>query len=181
MTLDAVAARYAEALFESAKAKRALDETLEQLTLLGKLLESHPDLKEFLYNPDVEPDEKLSVLAKARADGWSGLVQAFLRMTLTMGRAESLPGIAEAFRGLVDREQGRLRVVVRSAHPLPETALARLRKRLEAGENRVVQLDAVVDPELLGGIQVQLDHRLIDGSVRRALEELRERLAHVRV
>ena len=181
MTLDAVAARYAEALFESARAKRTLDETLEQLTLLRQLLESHPDLKEFLYNPDVEPEAKLSVLAKARPGGWSDLVQAFLQMVLALGRAESLPGIAEAFRDLVDHAQGRLRVVVRSAHPLSEELLTRLRKRLEAGEGKVVQLDAVVDPELLGGIQVQLDHRLIDGSVRRALEELRERLTHVRV
>ena len=181
MTLDAVAARYAEALFESARAKRTLDETLEQLTLLRQLLESHPDLKEFLYNPDVEPETKLSVLAKARVGGWSDLVQAFLQMVLALGRAESLPGMAEAFRDLVDRAQGRLRVVVRSAHPLSEELLTRLRKRLEAGEGKVVQLDAVVDPELLGGLQVQLDHRLIDGSVRRSLEELRERLTHARM
>jgi F-type H+-transporting ATPase subunit delta len=181
MVRDAVAARYAEALFGASKAKRALDETLEQLTRLHQLLESHPDLKEFLYNPDVEPGEKLSVLAKARSGGWSDLVQAFLKMALAMGRAESLPGIAESFRDLVVREQGRLRVVVRSAHPLSDAELSRLRKRFETGEGRVVQLDTVIDPELLGGIQVQLDHRLVDGSVRRALEELRERLTHVRV
>ena len=178
---DAVAARYAEALFEGAKTARALDETLEQLNLLRELLESHPDLLEFLYNPDVEPETKLSVLAKARTGGWSELVRSFLQMALAMGRAEALPGIAEAFRDLVDREQGRVRVVVRSAHPVPDDRLARLRKRLEAGEGKVVQLDTVIDPELLGGIQVQLDHRLIDGSVRRALEDLRERLMAVRI
>ena len=181
MIIDAVAARYAEALFESAKAKRALDETLEQLSLLQRLLDNHRDLQEFLYNPDVEPEMKLSVLAKARARGWSELVQAFLLMVLSLGRAESLSGIVEAFRQLVDREQGRLRVVVRSARPLADELLARLRKRLEAREDKVVQLDVEIDPELLGGIQVQLDHRLIDGSVRRALEELRERLTHARV
>lgn len=181
MVLDAVTARYAEALFGAAKATQALDETLEQLNLLRELLDSHPDLLEFLYNPGVEPQAKLSVLAKARADGWSDLVRAFLQMVLAMGRAESLPGIAEAFRDAVDHDQGRVRVVVRSAHPLDDELLARLRRRLETGEGKVVQLDLEVDPELVGGLQVQVDHRLIDGSVRRSLEELRERLTHVRV
>jgi F-type H+-transporting ATPase subunit delta len=181
MAYDAVAARYAESLFAAAKPKRALDGTLEQLELLGRLLTEQPELREFLYNPDVEPGDKVGVLERALAGGWSELVQAFLRMVLSMGRAETLPGIVEAFREAVDRDQGRIRVMVRSAHPLPEDALKRLRHGLERREGKVVALDATVDPTLIGGVQILLDHRLIDGSVRRQLDELREQLTSVRV
>ena len=181
MAHDAVAARYAEALFASAKAQRQLDETLDQLVFLGRLLRDQPDLREFLFNPGVDVDDKIGVLERALKGGWSELVRAFVRMVLAMGRAESLPGIAEALQEAVDQAQGRLRVVVRSARALPEDTLTRLRERLERRERKTVQLEAEVDAALLGGLQVQLDHRLIDGSVRRQLEELKERLTSVRL
>ena len=73
------------------------------------------------------------------------------------------------------------RQVVRSARTLPEETLKRLRGSLERREGKTIHLETEVDPRLLGGLQVQLYHRLIDGSVRRALDELRERLMSVRV
>ena len=181
MAYDAVATRYAESLFLAGKAQRQLDETREQLSLLGWLLSRQPLLREFLFNPDVDPDDKVGVLERALKGGWSDLVRAFLGMVLAMDRAESLPGIVEAFRDAVDVEQGRLRVTVRSAHPLSEDTLKRLRERLERRERKTIQLEVQVDPALLGGLQVQLDHRLIDGSVRRQLDELKERLTSARV
>lgn len=181
MAHDAVAARYAESLFGAAKAQRRLDETLEQLAFLGRLLEEQPRLRELLFNPDVDPDDKLGVLGRVLTGGWSDLLQAFVRMVIAMDRAESLPRIAEAFQEIVDHEQGRQRVVVRSAHPLPEPALEKLREGLSRRERKTIQLETHVDPSLLGGLQVQLDNRLIDGSVRRALDELYERLSTVRV
>jgi F-type H+-transporting ATPase subunit delta len=181
MAYDAIAARYAESLFAAAKAQRTLDETLEQLSFLGRLLREQPDLQEFLFNPDVEPADKVEVLVRGVKGGWSDLVQAFVRMVLSMDRAESLPGIAEAFREAVDHHQGRVRVVVRSARPLPEEVVKRLRQSLERREGKVVALETDVDPALIGGVQILLDHRLIDGSVRRQLDELREQLTSVRV
>ena len=181
MAYDAVAARYAESLFAAAKVRRQLDETLDQLVFLGRLLREQPALREFLFNPDVDAGDKIGVLERTLRGGWSDLVRAFVRMVLALDRAEALPGIAEALQEAVDQAQGRLRVVVRSARALPEETLARLRAGLERRERKTVQLETEVDAALLGGLQVQLDHRLIDGSVRRQLDELRDRLTSVRV
>jgi len=64
---------------------------------------------------------------------------------------------------------------------LKPAGLKRLRAALERREHRQVELREELDPELLGGLQVRLDHRVIDGSVRRQLADLRERLGAVRV
>ena len=181
MAHDAVAARYAESLFGAAKAQRRLEETLEQMAFLRGLLANHPPLRELLYNPDVDPDEKVGILGRVLTGRWSDLVQAFVRMVIAMDRVDSLPGIAEAFQEAVDRDQGRLRVLVRSARVMPDAVLARLREGLERRERKTVQLDTAIDPQLLGGLQVQFDDQLIDGSVRRWIDELRERLTSVRV
>ncbi len=181
MAQDPIASRYAQALFETAKAERAVERTQEELALIGQLFRDHPALRQFLRNPDVEPGDKVAVLDRALKGSWPPLVQAFLRMVLAMGRAELLPQVVAAFQAMVDADQGRLRAVVRSARPLPAPALKRLRAALERRERLTIELTTEVDPELLGGVQVRLDHRVIDGSVSRQLAELRERLHSVRV
>lgn len=179
--MDVIATRYAQALFDVAKTERQIDETLEHMTLVGRLIREEPALQALLWNPDVEPEDKAGVLDRTFKGSWSALVRAFLRMVASLGRAELLPDIVDAFTTRVDEAQGRLRVLVRSAHPLPDGVLERLRSQLERQERKTIELRAELAPELLGGIQVHLDHRVIDGSVRRQLQDLRQRLTSIRV
>jgi F-type H+-transporting ATPase subunit delta len=181
MSHDPIAARYAQAAFEAAMAQDAVEATLESLDIIAALMREHADLRQLIRNPDVDPQDKAGVLDRLTQGTWSDLVRAFVRMVVSMGRAELLPDIEEAFRARVDAQRGRLAVVVRSARPVPEAALNRLRQRLEQRERKTIDLRAEVAPELLGGVQVVLGHRVIDGSVRRQLAELKQRLAAVRV
>jgi len=181
MALDPIATRYAGALFEAAKDAQQLDEVREHLTLIGRLVRQHPDLRQLMNNPDVDPPDKVGVLDRAMQGAWSPLTRAFIEMVVVRGRAEYLPQIADAFEAAVDAAQGRLRAQVRSAHPVGHETLARIRKHLEAREGKHIDLEADVDPRLIGGVQLVLGHRVIDGSIRRQLAELRERLLSVRV
>ena len=181
MAVDPVASRYAQALFETAKVERKTDETLVQLQHLGGLLRDHAELRAFLWNPDVEPEQKLGVLDKVAPGAWSTLVRPFLLMVIGLGRAEVLPQIVEAFGAAADLDAGRLRVVVRSARPVADAQLARIKAALEHREGKHIELTTELRPGLLGGVQIQLDHRMIDGSVSRELAELRERLKSVKV
>ena len=182
MARDAVAGRYAQALFEAAKAEGTLDIALDQLEHLVATLEQVPDLRQLLLNPDVDPDDKLTVLDSAAGRGGRApLVRAFLELIVRAGRSEALGGVAEALRDLADKDAGLVRGVVTSAHPLEASAVDRLRRALEHREGQRVELEAEVDPQLIGGVRVRLDHHVIDGSVRRQLADLRERLRAVRV
>jgi F-type H+-transporting ATPase subunit delta len=144
-------------------------------------LAEEPALRQLLWNPGVEAEDKVGVLERVLAEAWSQLVRAFLWVVVSLGRSEYLPQIIEAFGETVDADRGRLRVVVRSAHPLSDAVLERLRAMLERREGKTVELEADLDSQLLGGVQVQLDHRVIDGTVRRQLIDLRERLASIKV
>ncbi len=181
MPLDPIATRYARALFEAAKADDELDEALEQLTLIGGFFQAHADLRQLMRNPGVDPEDKVGVLDRVLKGSWSALTRAFVEMVVSRERAEFLPQIAEALQAEVDADRGHLRVAVRSAHPLPAEVLARLGARLERQEHKQIELRTEIDPSLIGGVQVVLGHRVIDGSVRRQLVNLRERLSTVRV
>ncbi|MDP3723823.1 MAG: ATP synthase F1 subunit delta [Candidatus Omnitrophota bacterium] len=178
---DPIATRYAQTLFEAAQAGGRLDETQETLSLIEELLKGHPELRRLLLIPAVELEDKLGIVGRLLAGSWSADLQAFVRLVLAFGRAAFLPEIAEAFRDLVDADQGRLRVSVRSAQPLPEGVLKRLRGALERREGKQIELHAELAPEVLGGLQIRLDHRVIDGTLQGQLAELRQRLTSVRV
>lgn len=181
MALDPVASRYAQAAFDTAKAEGAVDAVLEELTFLGKIFQDQPEFRQFLWNPDVDPDQKLVLLDRLYGGAWSSLVKGLVQMAIGFGRAEYLPDIIRAFRTAVDRDRGQLRVTVRCVHPLSEEVLKRLRTDLERREQKIVELRTETVPELIGGIQILLDHRVIDGSVKGQIAELKRQLRSVRV
>lgn len=182
MAIDPIASRYATALFESAKASNELDGVLEQLRTIGGLIREHAGLRQLMNNPDVDPDDKVGVIERVLGkDGWLRLTREFVAMVVARARPEHLPEMAEAFQVLVDAERGHVRVQVRSAHPVSPQALERIRARVAQREGKQVTIETELDPQLIGGVQVVLGHRVIDGSVRRQLKDLRERLTAIRV
>lgn len=180
MKVDPVAMRYANAFFETSKAEGVLLETLEQLKFIGDLLQQSEGLRRLFGNPGVDPEEKVAVVDRLFKGTWSSRVRAFVHLVVSRGRASSLPAMADAFHAAVDASLGRLRVVVRCARPLPEPLRARVVSAVQRREAKQVELRVELDPALLGGMQLSFDHRVVDGSVQRQLEELRQRLTSVR-
>lgn len=181
MAVDAVASRYAEALLAEAKAAQQRDETLESLQAVAALLGQSEDAARLLRNPDVEVAQKLGLLEVALPATHAPLVHRFLELVLSMGRAESLADIIAAYGEAVDADRGLVRATVRSAHPLSAAALKRLHDALAKREGRSIELTAELDPALLGGLQVRLEDRVIDASVRRGVADLKQALMSVRV
>lgn len=181
MVKDPVSARYAAALFELARERGALDQAAADMQALGEVIAGEPKLRQFLVNPDVEVEDKVGVLERLLQGSWSPDTRAFVQVVLGFGRAEFLGEMAGAFAELIDRERGIVRAQVRTARPLAEPLRSALRQRLEARERRTVELSEEIVPELIGGIQVILENRLFDGSIRTELADLRHRLKSVRV
>lgn len=181
MDLSPVADRYAEALFASAKSAGEVDATLEQLQVLGRLIAQQPRLREYFLNPGVAPQVKVGMLDRVTGGTWTGRVRAFMRMLAAASRAEQLSDIVAAFELRVDAEKRRVHATVRSVRKLSPEAASRLKAALERREGKEVLLAEELDPRLVGGLQVLIENRVIDGSVRRRLAELHTQLRSVSV
>lgn len=167
-----VAATYAEALYESAVDKGAVAEVSAQLAEFRAALEASPELRNLLENPEFETRVKKQVVAQLLS-GANEIVGNFVQVLLDRGRAEEFAEIADGFAARVAAAEGRLRVRVRTAIPLPADLRDRLVAQLSARTGRAVDIDTVVDGQIVGGLVIETDGSVVDASVRGRLAELR--------
>ena len=170
------ARRYAEAAFEIAERDGTVDAWLDAFAAAESLL-AEPGLTRLLANPAIPAAQRAALLEQVAGDRITGGPRRLLQLLVARGRIERLPEVAREFRRLYRLREGITQASVTSAAPLTESEVAALTAQLSGMTGGTVEVSLSVDPELLGGVQVRLGDRLIDGSVRGRLERLRSKLA----
>ena len=99
---------------------------------------------------------------------------AILRMMISRGHVSALNGMARDYEELARGYRGESLAVVTSAVELKEAETVALRQKLEKKLGRNVTLQCRLDPALIGGVRVEVDGMVIDGSIRNKLEEIKE-------
>jgi F-type H+-transporting ATPase subunit delta len=173
---ELIARNYAETLLDLADRNggaAAMDQFAAALDEVAGLVQSDPRVRQFLETPRVPAAEKKRALRAALAGRAPELFLRFVSVLVDKRRQTLLPEIADAFRGLVDERMGRVRVQVAISH-LPDEALqAEIGNALARRLGRTVIPTFTVDPELLGGMVVQVGDEILDGSVRSSAARLR--------
>jgi F-type H+-transporting ATPase subunit delta len=167
---------YAEAILKVAEESGQADALLEELEGLAGYLETNPELLQFLSNPLVEQDDHAKVIENAFRGRASDLLVDSLQVIGRKGRLGSLRAIAAAYRTALRERQGWVDVHVRSAVPLSAEHRDRLKAALAASTSRKPSLIEEVDPQVIGGLVVEVEGRKIDASVASRLHDLSEAL-----
>jgi F-type H+-transporting ATPase subunit delta len=139
------------------------------------VLESSPELRAVLRNPQLETGPKAAILSDI-VGAEEPLFRNFLLLVAEKGRAGELEEIAREFERLVAREQRRLTVELTTARELTDDEAAAIVEQIEKAAGRTVDATRTVDPDILGGIVLQAGSYLADASVRGRLERLRQTL-----
>lgn len=171
-----VARSYAEALFELGEKHAAHDDFAQGLNTITTLLDSDPRVRAFMDTPKIEVAQKKSALRSALGDSVSPMFMNFVLVVLRKRRQRLLRTIAAEYRELLDEKLGRLHVQVTLAHEPDEATEQGVKAELSRILGRTVIPHITVDPELLGGIVVRYGDRVLDGSLRRRLRALRQRM-----
>ena len=165
---------FAEALFELAAQAGLTKETSEGLETVMSALMQTPAYRALLASPAIAKEERLNALSASFSGKIPDILLAILRMMVSRGHVSALDGMARDYEELARGYRGEAMAVVTSAVPLKEAETVALRAKLEKKLGRKVTLQCRVDPELIGGIRVEVDGRVIDGSIRNKLEEIKE-------
>ena len=165
---------YAEALFELAAQQDLTKETSDGLeTVISALLQT-PAYRALLASPAIGKEDRLKALDETFRGKVPDILLGILRMMVSRGHVAALDGMARDYEELARSYRGESVAVVTSAVPLKEAETVVLREKLEKKFKRRIILHCQEDPGLLGGVRVVVDGRVIDGSLRNKLDEIKD-------
>lgn len=166
-----IARPYAEAVFRLAKQTKAFGAWSDMLQMAAAVA-ADERVAALIANPRFTAKQLeelvLSVCGKGLTDEGKNLVV----LLAENGRLAVLPEIRDAFEQLRAAEEGVVEAKVATAFPLNDGQLKNLMGMLEAKFGRKIHADVVVDPELIGGVTVEVGDEVFDASVRGRLQAL---------
>lgn len=174
--MQEIAEVYARSLFEVAKENDALDEIHDELGEFADVLSESRELQVFFFSPYFSSEEKKDGIRKVVKGADERFVR-FLELLAERHRMPVLFRIRRAFEGLWAEENKLLPVTITSAIELDDKTVKQIGKRIEEQTGRRIEHTAVVDPDVIGGLAVQVGNVVMDGTVRGRLEKLRREVA----
>lgn len=174
--IRSVARRYAKALFALARDQQALDQTATEIHQISSVT-SDAATRAVLANPMLTPSKRRQlaelILGQAKP---SDMTCRFVRLLADRQRLEELPGVAREYQRLLDQHLGRAQLTVRSSQALPEAQQQEIIAAFGRLTGKTVVPSFVIDPDLLGGVVVEAEGKVYDGSIKTQLERLATQL-----
>ena len=171
----AAARRYAEAAFQVALAEETLDQWRADLATAAEIL-GRPDVEPTVDSPAVPLVQRLAIVQQLLGPRISAPALRLVSLLVERGRVSALPRVSGEFNRQLNAHRGVVEATVTSAVPLTADETAAIRSRVEAMAGTAVELTTQVNPDLLGGLTIQVRDRLLDASIRGRLERLRDQL-----
>ncbi|KAH9907992.1 OSCP-domain-containing protein [Xylariomycetidae sp. FL2044] len=164
---------YATALYTAAVKSSALDPTAKALNTLGDLYTKDPKLATILDTPTLTESDKSAIVAELQKSlgttGSNETVKNFLATLAENNRLGLLKGVCDKFGEIMSASRGELEMTVTSAQPLDNRTLNRLEnavtKSQYVGQGKKLKVTNQVNPDIIGGLVVEIGDRTIDLSV----------------
>ncbi len=165
---------YANGIFELAKAEGELERVESELFTIAQALDDSPELRSTLTDPQLPLEKKQALIDDLIGGRASSLSVDLVQLIVSQGRASELSDIARAVVEAAAASRDKAVAEVRSAVPLDEETIERLVVALGRATGKSVEVKVVVDESVIGGIVARVGDIVIDGSLARRVDSLRQ-------
>ncbi|HEU4993758.1 MAG TPA: F0F1 ATP synthase subunit delta [Gemmatimonadaceae bacterium] len=176
MRPSTIARNYAEALLELARRAKDLRGWGSLVQGLADAVRQDESLRRFLETPRVDVRTKTEVLRKALTDRAPSKFVRFVESVVRHRRQMLFPQIAQEYMDLVDLAENRMHANVTVAREADEKTRKMIADRLSKVFDKTVVPHLTVDARILGGLVVRVGDTVMDGSVRRKLGALKQKM-----
>ena len=172
--MSGISKEYAAALFGLACETGSEEPIGEGLNFAAAVINSDPQILDFLTAPNIPKAERVGIIENALRDRVPEYVLSFTQLLCEHGYIREIGNCAADYEELFNTARGLSTARVVSAVELTEDEKRQLQQRLSTKTGRDIRLECSVDESLLGGLVVTLDGKVIDGSLKHRLNEVRE-------
>ncbi len=165
--------RYAKALFKIALDSDLVDTFYQDLSSLTEVFNENPKLKEIFTHPRLSKADKDSIIDDFYQVAFENQhIKNFLHLLIQKKREKELEGIFDSFTKLYDDYKKQLPVEVVVANEITDEQIEKLRKKIVDKTKKEPIITISIDPQLLGGMIVKYEDKIIDGSVLKQVQQL---------
>jgi F-type H+-transporting ATPase subunit delta len=174
--MSVVGDRYAESLFDLAKEENQVTQYLDDIKLVGEVLDSDPQIVQFFNHVLIENDKKIQLLDQSFKGNVDQYVLNFLKLLVQSRRIRYIDDIVKSYIKLSNQYLGIEEGMIYTPYELTDQQIQDIEKAISQKENKKVTLKVSIDPSLLGGIKVQIANRIYDGTIKNKVEMLKKEL-----
>ena len=168
--------KYAQAVFAVADKTDQLSDTIRRLDILLNIYASSPEFRLFLQSRRISPAEKMKILKKVFMDILFDLELDLLHRLLEDGHIHLLAAVCKRLSFIAESAKTTLKVRVSTAKQMSPEELSDIIQNIEQKLGRKVDVDALVDPEIIGGVKFRIGNTIVDGSIATRLRKLESSL-----
>ncbi len=169
-----ISKEYGAAIFMLACENNAKKEYGEALLKIKDMFLENPEYPEFLASPGIPMSERLKALETAFAKDVPENVLSFISLLCEKGRIACFFEAVSEYESLLAESERVLNAKVTSAVSLTEDEKEKLKKKLEDVNKSRVDLEFFIDETILGGIIVEIDGKILDGSIKSRLRDIKD-------
>lgn len=165
---------YGTALFMLATEESERESYAAALEGLKQAFSDDPEYLALLSSPSIPLGERVAIIDEAFGSTLPEHILSYLKLLCEKGRISHFTESVEEYTALLHASQEIATAKVTSAVALTEAEKKKLIGSLEAMKKCKVQAEYFVDSTLLGGLIVEVDGKVMDGSLRHRLHEVKE-------
>lgn len=166
--------RYALAIYNIAEEKEKVKEYLEEFREVVKLIKNDPKLLEIVEHPEVSTTAKEKIFTdifKGRVDDD---IFSYLMILIQKDRIMSIENNFKEFENIYLEKNNTVVAKVKTVIPLKPDEEKELINKLEKKFNKKVLIKAELDSSIIGGVYVDIDNEVIDGTIKSKLSEMKK-------
>lgn len=172
-------ALYGQSLYDLATEENLTDQLLEEMEMVKGIFAENPDYIRLLSEPSIPRQERLKLVDDAMRGQVHPYLLNLLKLLLENNLLRDFGACFRKYRDSYNKAHGITEAVVTSAVPLTQEQAAQLTEKLVQITGRKILLTQRVDETVLGGLRVEADGMLMDGTVTGRLRDIRRKVSEV--
>ncbi|MEG0874406.1 MAG: ATP synthase F1 subunit delta [Clostridiales bacterium] len=179
MTDKTVAKRYAKALFAIGEEQGKSEIFAKNMKDLKEVIEENNEVRHMLENQSIDNTQKKAAMKAIFADA-DDSVKNFMSLVIDKNRSYFFVDMCKYFQNLIEESSNTVKAIVKSAVVLSDEQIGKIETKFSALIKQNVKAQAMVDPALIGGVQVMIGDKLYDGTVAHQIKQLSDNLKEQR-
>ena len=176
-----VGKRYAEALFGAAVDLNKLEEFRSEIQFVADTFESSEELKTIFEHPKLSTSEKKDILNELFKERISTEVLNLCYIMVDKGRGKHIKDVSDVYNQLANKKQGIVDAEAITAVAMTTEELENLKATLSKKLGKQVDLSNTIDKTIVGGVVVEVEGKIIDGSVKGKLNDIHRSLNNMKL